>query len=326
MKRYAETFFRHWLLFTLPLLLAVLGAGSYISHAKRQFSSTATIWCDAPLPGSSTVDQSSTGPTPAAVEEGVLQELLQTHSFPLAVGRHSPMAAYLMTLPPQRLDSSLSAIAKEVTLSTPGAQVLNVTVKAATPDLASGLAGAVVDQFTSTVVDTLRARGAQMVSYGKQQMALATTALDDARSQLASYLAAHSPQTVASSNDVVGALTAAVASAQQEYNTAQQSYLQATVDLSHVSDAAVVRVEDRPSVPTPLSRKKAILFGGLGSILAGAVISLLLLAAVVAGDRSARQPDDIEGPLGLRVVGSIGHLPRRHRLGAKAATGTAIRA
>ena len=76
---------------------------------------------------------------------------------------------------------------------------------------------------------------------------------------------------------------------------------------------------DQPTVPQfPKSRKKQLVFGGVGALLAGGMISLLALLFLVASDKTVRDVADIEEELGLNVVGTIGQFRTRRGDGLEA--------
>ena len=61
------------------------------------------------------------------------------------------------------------------------------------------------------------------------------------------------------------------------------------------------------------ARKKKIIYGGVGGLFAGAVISILLLSWLVSKETAPWDADDVEDDLGLTVVGSIEEIPSRRR-------------
>ncbi|MGH9076257.1 MAG: Wzz/FepE/Etk N-terminal domain-containing protein [Acidimicrobiales bacterium] len=310
MKRYLEMFFRHRLLVILPLLVAVTGAVMYASSQHRQYQSTASLWVDSPVPGNSTIIQGVGAESPATSQMNVLNELLQTHDFLLNVAKATPLARFVATHPPAVVNSTLAGLVKGITVGSPGPQVINVTVKAASPGLAVALDGAVVHQYTTQVFAELQSRASTSVSYDGQQVKVAQAALAQAISQFQTAVGTpQAPGAPTALSDTT--LTNAVLSAQEQLNTAQQNYQQANIVLGDVSDPNVLRVSDEPSPAVPLARKKQLIFTGIGGLLGGLVVSIVVLMVLTAADTSARDEGDIERALDLRVVGNINEARRR---------------
>src|SRR4051812_18549090 len=110
MKRnYVELFFRHRLLLLAPLVIAfMLGAGWGLMQ-PRTYVAGATMWTDAPLPNDSTV--ANVEAAPSTGQQSLLNELLATRKFLLAVANDSPMRHEVATLSPPEVDYALRAMA-----------------------------------------------------------------------------------------------------------------------------------------------------------------------------------------------------------------------
>lgn len=310
---YAETFFRHRAVICVPLLVTVVVSVGYGLQRPRSYVSAATVWTDAPIPNDSTINTGGGTSPPSASQMAVATELLHTHSFLLAVGRNSPMAGFLARQSRQSVDSALASLAKNVTVTTPGPQVIGLAVKQSTPALAVGVTKALVDQFIHEEVGSLRQRADALVQYDQQQVDATSKVLADAKGQLLAYLQAH-PPVLGSQPDSTGSqLTGTVALAQEQYATAQKGFSKDAAALAHVADASVLRVLDEPSPAIAQGKKKTLLFAGVGGLLAGGVVAILAMVILMAGDKSARQESDIEDMLALRVVGTLGQLPTAKR-------------
>jgi capsular polysaccharide biosynthesis protein len=68
------------------------------------------------------------------------------------------------------------------------------------------------------------------------------------------------------------------------------------------------RVIDSPQAGIAISTSKKVLGAGLAGLLVGIVVSLLIMSALTAADRTAHRAEDIKRALGLEVAASIGRV------------------
>ena len=94
MRRYLQAYFRHPILLSAPLVIALFVSIFYGLHQPRKYQAGASIWCDVPVPGDSTIFTGTSQP-PSAAQAAVLTELLQTHEFLMSIGKLGPWADYL---------------------------------------------------------------------------------------------------------------------------------------------------------------------------------------------------------------------------------------
>jgi uncharacterized protein involved in exopolysaccharide biosynthesis len=316
MKRYIQTFLRHKVLLIAPIVVALVAGLGLVMKQPKKFVATGTLWADAPVPNDSTVFSGGSDGGPAAQQQAVLAELLHTHDFLSKVANRVASPAGGPSHPVTVSDAKLASMEKTISVSTIGPQVLSVTAHGATPTETAGTANAVIQEFMSEMSATQQARARELADYYKQQADAAGKAITASQSQLASYLQSHP----GASNDPTAAqLAGTVGVAQQQYSQAQDNYSKASLALSHASDSSQLRVIDKPVAPSaPASSKKKIVFAGIGGLVAGSVISLLILMVLVATDTSARDEGDIENQLGLDVVGSVKQFPGHRRDTGKA--------
>jgi Mrp family chromosome partitioning ATPase/capsular polysaccharide biosynthesis protein len=301
-KRYLELFFRHRILFALPMVVALLAGVAYASKAPRSYTSTATLFCDASLPNASTLQQAVTpgSVTPSADKMSTLQEFLRTQGFLNKVAQRIPLAP---THSPAADELAADVMGKTVTMSTPGPQILGISVKAASPELAAGTVKAVIDEFTAELGTVLKARGASLAVAYKTELDQTNAALASAQNALATYLATHPPS---ATDPQETQLASEVALAQQQHAQAQDRYNQAQIGIAGAVDPTAFHIIDQPKLPTaPASRKKQLLMSGVGGLLGGIVITILALVLLTAQDRSVREEDDVEATLDLEVVGTV---------------------
>ena len=318
MKRYLRTFRRHKLLVIAPLVLALMVGLGYELTSPRHYEAEGTLWADAPVPDSSTVlSQSPPSPSAAAQQASVLTELLGTESFLAEVGQHSPWQAYLHRHP-GAVDTVFASLPKETSVSVLGPQVIRVAYQSNDPATTAATTRAIMNAFVAELVSLQRTRDQQQITYDKQNLKTASTALSSAQSQLSQYVTAHPQAPGATVDPTVTQLSGNVATAEQSYGSAVASYNSSELGLSSANDTSQLHVIDQPAAAFVQSHKKAIVYAGVGGLFAGGVISILLLSLLVSNDTSPWDAEDVENELGLTVVGSIDQLslPRRQIRGA----------
>ncbi|MGZ4618976.1 MAG: hypothetical protein ACXV3F_09705 [Frankiaceae bacterium] len=312
MKRtYLELFFRHRLLLTVPLLIALVAGVGWGLTRDRTYKATASVWTDAPIPNDSTVGTHSVNDTPpSAGQQALLTELLATRSFQMSVANDSPMAKDVQGRSATDVESALSAMAGKIEVSTAGPQVVTVSVKDTNPQMATGIASGLVKQFIAAESDRIRRRANAQLTYDKQQLTESAKALSTGQAALAKYTREHPD--AGAGDGAITQLTAAVTTAQQQNATASEAVTKDNALLAHVADNSVLEVIDQPTSAYPQSRQKALVIGGIGGLLAGGTIVILALLVLMARDNSVRQESELEAQA-LTVVGTIGELqsPRR---------------
>ena len=100
MIRYLETFFRHRVLFAVPIVLILLVSAGVVLSQPPSYMASTRLWVDTPAISTGT-DQSNPFVTPAAEQTGSLLELLNTRYFDLKVAQRGPLARTLSTTPTQ---------------------------------------------------------------------------------------------------------------------------------------------------------------------------------------------------------------------------------
>jgi uncharacterized protein involved in exopolysaccharide biosynthesis len=313
MRKYVEAFLRHKILLTLPIVLALAVSMGLTLRQPKQWVASATFWTDSSVPNESTV-LSRPDPTPAEQTASLLQELLHTKDFLSKVASRESSAAFLEGRTAPFDDIALGEVAGSISLSSPGPQVLSVSVTGTDPKAAAGLAESVVVEFQSRVTETVKERNQELVDFQQQRLDSAAKTLDAAQGQLSGYLTEH-PQTPGQQDAVATQLESNVVAAQDAYSKAQASVNDAELALSVGTSPSSLRVIDEPTPPAlPQSRRMAIIFGGVGGLVAGGLVTLLLLLFFVSTDATARSSSDLEDGLGVRVVGSIEQLRGMRRL------------
>ena len=330
MKEYQAAFARHKLLVIAPIVFAVLaGLGAGLS-IPRQFATEGALWADAPVPNDSTVFSLTQPSVSAAAQEAsVLQELLDTNEFLVKIGQKSPWASYLRQHP-TALGRLIGPVRKEVSVSAIGPQVISVGLTASNGATAMALDTAIMSAFLGQIGALERTRDEQEIAYDKQSLQTATSALSAAQQQLSAYLVDHPQDVVDAANDPTATqLTGNVTTAEQLYDSAFSDYNSSELGLSHPSDSSQLHVIDPPSAPVAQGRKKKIVLAGIGGLVAGAVISLLVLTWLVWRNTAKDMSRGVGGSLGLFTVSASlsdmppplvlnGHAPHKATNGTRA--------
>src|SRR5438105_6626974 len=163
--RYRQTFARHRVLFSLPVVIATAFALWFVVGAPKQYESATSLWVDTPPPGLSSLENTNTSIlTPSAQAQQLLSELLTTRRFRVAIGHEGPLAHYLATHSsagwgPKAMLAQLRGQGavddrvfkelgpKNVLTTIAGPQVLGVSVRVPAPAVTGGPLKALVDQF-----------------------------------------------------------------------------------------------------------------------------------------------------------------------------------
>ena len=297
-RNYLEMFFRHrWLV--IPLVLVPLVAVGVAFNQPRHYVSTTDIWSDASIPNGSTIEQTAGGPSPSSGQQALLDELLVTHQFLLAVAERTPLAHYVETHPRQQVDRALTTMANEITSQTPGPQVLSVAVKDTSPTMARAIAHAVGSEFVSEEVNKLTSRDQAVMSFQQKQMSAILQALSSTQG-----IGGSNAQSAAGSAAQVTMMASSTALA-QEYANAQQKYDEAQADLAGVGNPSVLGLIDGAGPAQRVGRSKTLLLAGVGGVLGGLALMTLLLAFLMARDKTVWGPADIKPESGLVVVAAV---------------------
>ena len=324
--RFLETLFRHKWLALIPIILGVVLASGYALVQPRAFQTSASLWINSNTPGQNpNAGTSNQYVDPSTQQENILRELLTTRSFALDVGHNGPLGAYLAGHPnadvkglaavpglgalfsssSKSLDDRITAeLPNDVSFTTPGPQVVTITVKGPSAAVAVGTTNTVIKEYTNQVVAALKASDQTAVSYYAQQLSLAQSQQQQALQTLAAYQKAH--PNAAADDPNMAPLQQALDLAERNYATQQQNYQQAQLTAANAVNYSGFQVIDRAITPSaPISRLKNVIFAGVGGLVIGLLVTLLIISALAALDGTVRRPSDIRRSLGVDPVAGI---------------------
>jgi uncharacterized protein involved in exopolysaccharide biosynthesis len=290
---YKQTFRRHRVLLSVPMVLAVLAAAYIIFTHQPTYQATTSLWIDTAPPVASSVGAGSASlpNEPAAAEQSLLTELLTTQAFAVAVAQNSLLGSYLAGTGPLARTAPAALEAQQVTAVVAGPQVLQIGFKGPTPAVTQSTLAAIVRELQANSNGLSAQHDAAAIKYYDAQVQVANQALSNARTQVDAYLSSH-PRATTQSDPNLSALNSAE-------NAASQQLAQANTALSQASAARagggwLVQVVDPPSTPYSMAYgKKKMLETLLGGLLGGALISLLGTIALTPG----KQPEPWEDEL-----------------------------
>lgn len=291
-RSYVETFFRHKYLLILPIVLGLAVGTALAFRAPRKYVANASFWADTRVPEESTMGTTGGQSWPSSGQAALLQQYLNTRSFVSSVVAVSPLAEQFRAADALSADSLLTTVAGEVAVSTPGPQLVVLTVTTTDPEEAMGVAAAVIKQFEEAQIAQTVTRAKALAEYDRQQVEAARKALDrSANSQT-----------------------------REHYATAMTAYEASTAAVTSAASSGI-QIVDQPDRALPQARRMTLMFGAVGGMLAGFTLSVLALILLMTRDRSVRGEADAETLLGLEVIGSI---PQVKRMPAPDRTGARI--
>jgi hypothetical protein len=307
----AESFFRRWPLYLLPLLL-LIGVGvlqatkitaQYRSVGVLNVASNPLLSDVSPLGGTG----STTFETPSAATTRMINELLRTDVFVKSVGEHAGLKG--------ALDSKLVTLAQiraRVGASSTGDRLLAVGASWPDATTAAQLVISTIAQYTDHVLQVEIRQSSEAETFWTGLSTAYKKALTDAQATLQNYVVANplprigdrpAEQTLAI-NTLSGVITQAQSQLTNADNKVEEARLATQQARSQTGDSLqLVDPPEVPIAPDSVHRQQALtlavyLFLGLFVLAAILLVSTLL-------DSSVRAAEDIDVATGLAVVATI---------------------
>ncbi len=334
MLRLLETFFRHRLLLIAPVAFVLVATLGWVVLQPPAYDSSVRIWTER----QTLVPNPNSNPYLTAAQEqaGVLQELVTTKYFDVKVGKRSGLTGaihdaalhnqggiktrLLRTVglaPPagqvtdnQADDQVYGTIAANTAVVPSGPEIITVTFRAGTPEMAALVAQAVVDQFMDETLANQRVQADAAVAFYTSQVKAGQADLAAADKQVDDYLLANPSQRSATAipDARMLQLRRDDDAAHQRMQSIQDKLDQAKLNRVALDQTGAngLRVQDGAEPPSSSSSLKR-------TLIAAAVVGFVLAALIViAGvlvltwtDSTIRRPQEVEALLDLRPVGSV---------------------
>ena len=300
---YVQTFKRHRLLFSLPVVIMTVLALWFVATTPKEYKSGASLFVDNPVTQpSSFLDPNPADVTPAAQAQQLLNELLATKSFQMEVGRDGPLTQYLETHPSEGLgpmallkklrgsgsaeDRTAKALdAKHVLTTLPGGQILGIEFHGPTPEVAVGTVKALVKALNAERRNIDIARQQQAMTHFNNQANTARDAIATMNKELAAGNLSQA--------EALG-IAQARSAAETRLTRGIRGYNQAALSLAAAKEAGPhYQVRDEPTLPAPaVSGMKKSVFGVVAGIFVGCLISFLAVV-LLTGSEEKREREEL---------------------------------
>ena len=309
MARYVEALFVHKLRFLALLVVAVLVAAA-VGYELLNFRASAVLEVQDPSSfGANFVPVGwSQNSTPAENLSDMVAGVVKTSSFSDALANR--LAGASDTVAPDQVSGTVSSVVANLKLTVTGQDLLTLSYSCHSHNLCVGVLAATVTVLQSQLVSAEQARGGSISSFWSVQLKDAQARLAAAQSAATNWEAAHPGATVAADStdpDAVQLYTdlqlwrGKVAEAQA--GLSQADYLGST-------SARLMQVGLSVAEPAHLASSRYIgdgtsLIPAALVVAVAAFMAMVLLAAAVRSDRTARDPRAIERLVGVPVVATI---------------------
>jgi capsular polysaccharide biosynthesis protein len=307
----AESFFRRWPLYLLPLLL-LIGVGvmqasrvtaQYRSVGVLNVASNPLLSDVSPLGGTG----ATSFETPSAATTRMINELLRTEVFVRSVAEHAGLKG--------ALDTNLVTIEQiraRVGASSTGTRLLNVSASWTDATTAAQLVISTIDQYTDHVLQVQIKNSTEAETFYTNLSSGYKKALVDAQDALQNYVVAHPTPKIgerpAEQTLAMQALGGVITQAQTQLTNAENKIDEARLSTqqarSQTGDS--LQLVDPPEVPTApesIHRRQAMAVAVYLFLGVFIVVAMLLLSSLL--DRAVRSADDIDVATGLAVVATV---------------------
>lgn len=315
--RLAETFFRRWWLFTVPVVL-LTGLGLHVARASgATYESTGTLYMEREtfLSTLTSVRGEDIGwATPASYYDGQFNSLLGTETFISSV-----MSRADLRLPRHGSGQALvRAIRESISTRTSGNNLLHITAVGKTPEEAHTLAEAVVESFVQWQIDAELTASAAAQTVLDPLIDTYQDQVIDARRELDRYLEQNPEPFIGQVrplaqqvhidrlNDDISEAESRLADARSKRAEADLATAQTELDVRQR-----LRLIDAPTQPvTAEAAMRTAALTVAGFALVGIVLSLSAVVACTAADRSLRVPAEVEPRLGTELLAVVPEFTR----------------
>jgi hypothetical protein len=309
--RVAETFFRRWPMFLLPLVV-LIGLGvvqatrvtaQYRSVGVLNVASNPLLSDVSPLGGTG-----ATGfETPSAATTRQINELLRTEVFVRTVAEHAGLKG--------ALDAKLVTIAQiraRVGASSTGTRLLSVSATWPDATTAAQLVTSTIAQYTDHVLQVEIKQSSEAETFWTGLVSGYQKELDAAQAALQAYVVANPPPRIgerpAEQTLAMQAMAGLIDAAQTKLTTAETKIEEAKLATqqarSQTGDSLqLVDPPEVPSAPQSIHRRQAMAVAVYMFLGLFVVVAMLILSSLL--DRAVRSAEDIDLATGLPVVATV---------------------
>lgn len=311
--RFLETYFRHRILYLLPIVLMGAAAGAYLATTDPTYASSGTLYVrkESLLASLNAVrNDGFVWNTAANVTVSDIQQLIQTEAFVRAVIDETDLRSEMAD--PVRAEEVITAFRESITFSAIGENLVQYEVTFDSPELAGQLAAATVnvykswklniDQQESTVAQAFFAE--QMGPY-REELERAQSALEDFLEQYPDPVRGERPLAeqiqVQQFQTAIDTATTRLQGALDKEESARLAMSQAESDVNQ--SYLVIDAPKAPTEPETSLRQLALQIGIFVAV--GVMLSVVAISAGALLDRSLRLPIDVRHELQLPLLAMV---------------------
>lgn len=320
MIRYLETFFRNRWIISIPAILLLCSGVALIFIQPLEFTASATIWAET----SAYLDvQLSKNPyaTPGQIQASRFDEFVSTYSFARAIVDQTSIGKQGTE---HTKDLLVDALHKGLLISNAGDHTIRVRFTYPDPNIALTVVQHAIDQFNKVTAESVTSQASDAIAFYQQQVKqYEDNVLPRSKANVSNYLAAH-PE-VRRNLATGGPPDPGFALVQQQFESDREQYDRLIGKLEEVQTQSMAasrnqeltfRTVDRPGLLEPngvrYTKKKLVMFAGIGVGLSGGYTLLFLLLATEL-DRTLRNPSDVRRKLQLPTLEVIPDYNKRLR-------------
>jgi hypothetical protein len=323
-ERVFEALFRHKLLIVLPVFIILPITIMLATRPRPQSWQTfATIWVDEYQP---LYEDARLGNAPAFSTAQLLQNFLGTYSFSSKVISDTPGLADLFADPATEAQA-MDIFEKSFRVWTTSNDFVVIAATTPTPELGYDLIQALLVHYQAELEARNQTQLDVALSYYGAELQKAEQAMEKSREDLATYLqtnpamargAADAGALMTARDATLGKLESRLRLDEQTYDRVRSKYdeIQADAKTGAQGRPLAFTIVDEPRTPTaPLrqSRMGLIKLPFIGLVMS-LILSSVIAVVLVVTSHSVMGKNDLEGALGVPVLGEIPPLRRRRWL------------
>lgn len=316
MKRYADTFFRNWLLIMIPVIVLPIGEYLLVRHPAPQVTAFANIYVTQPVS-----DGGNPFTTPAQVEAANLNEWLQSASFDFKVALTSPTYAQALAHVADPQYAAFTDLAMHFQVTAVGDHLVEISYQNPNGQLALQVVRGLLKTASATTLSISQWQQTIVGSYYLDKLRTAQQQEQQSAGELDDYIRNHGITPSAfplemDSDPTFANLYNRSKSDQQNVATLEQQVAASSgqsVSPITIASRQAYFVADQPSVLLTYSSKKKMLTYVVVALVLGVLVGGSLMVVLTAMDRTMRYASDVQVLLRLPVVAIVTHSPGLNR-------------